>query len=117
MSARYGNPATLGFLIAQNCSVNTSGGRCGNSLQAAAFHGHGKALQILLDQGADLIGPRKFEDVPQAAIAGGCKGLVQRLLSREDTVSRCNLKVALLSLYYAGHNSAVFVLLDRDSLK
>ena len=117
LSARYGNPATLDFLIAQHCPVNTSGGRYGNNLQAAAFHGHGQALQILLDNGADPFGPGKFEDVLQAAIAGGCEDLIQRLLSREDIASRCNLKAALMSLSYAGHHSAVSVLLDRDNLK
>ena len=117
LSARYGNPATLKFLITQNCSVNTSGGRYGNPLQAAAFHGHGQALQILLDQGADPLGPGKFEDVLQAAIAGGHEDLIQCLLSREDIESRCNLKAALMSLCYAGHYSAVSVLLDRDNLK
>ena len=117
LSARYGNPTTLEFLIAQHCSVNTSGGRYGSPLQAAAFHGHGQALQILLDHGADPFGPGKFEDVLQAAIAGGCEDLVQRLLSREDIASRCNSKAALMSLCYAGHHSAVSVILDRDDLR
>ena len=117
MSARYGNPATLDFLIAQNSSVNTSGGRYGNPLQAAAFHGHGQALQILLDHGADPFAPGKFENVLQAAIAGCHEDLIQRLLSREDIVSRCNLKAALMSLCYAGHHSAVKILLDRDDFK
>lgn len=117
MSARYGNPATLEYLIAQHCSVNTSGGRYGNALQAAAFHGHGQALQILLDHGADPCAPGKFEDVLQAAIAGGHEDLIQRLLSREDVASRCNMKAALMALCYAGNHSAVNVLLDRDNLK
>ena len=117
LSARYGNPAIIEFLIAQNCSVDTSGGRYGNPLQAAAFYGHGKALQILLDHGANPLGPGKFEDVLQAAIAGGCEDLILRLLSREDIASRCNLKAALMSLCYAGHHSAVIALLDRDNLK
>ncbi len=117
LSARYGNSATLDFLIAQHCSVNISGGRYGNPLQAAAFHGHGQALQILLDHGADPFGPGKFEDVLQAAVAGGCEDLIQRLLSREDIASRCNLKAALMSLCYAGHHSAVTFSLDRDNLK
>ena len=117
LGARYGNAAILEYLIAQHCSVNTSGGRYGNPLQAAAFHGHGKALQILLDHGADPLGPGKFDDVLQAAIAGGCEDLIQHLLSREDIASRCNIKAALMSLCYAGHHSAVNVLLDRDNLK
>ena len=117
LSARYGNPATLEFLIAQRCSVNTSGGRYGNPLQAAAFHGHGKALQTLLDHGADPFGPGKFEDVLQAAIAGGQEDLVKHLLSREDIVSRCNSKAALMSLCYAGQHSAAIILLDRENLK
>lgn len=117
MSARCGNPATLDFLIAQNCSVNTSGGRYGNPLQAAAFHGHGQALRILLDHGADPFAPGKFEDVLQAAIAGGHEDLIERLLSREDVARRCNLKAALMSVCYAGHHSAVNVLLGRDYLK
>ena len=114
---RYGNPATLEFLIAQHRSVKTSGGCYGNPLQAAAFHGHGKALQILLDHGADPLGPGKFKDVLQAPIAGGCEDLVQRLLSRKDIASRSNLKAALMSLCYAGHHSGVSVLRDRDNLK
>lgn len=116
-SARYGNLATLEFLIAQHCSDDTTGGRYGNPLQAAAFHGYGQALQILLDHGADPSGPGKFEDVLQAAIAGGHEDLIQRLLSRENIASRCNSKAALMSLCYAGYHSAVSVLLDRDNLK
>lgn len=117
MSARYGNLAALDFLIAQHCSVNTSGGRYGNPLQAAAFHGHGQALQILLDHGANPFAPGTFEDVLQAAIAGGHEDLIQRLLSREDIASRCNLKAALMSPCYAGHHLAVNVLLARDDLR
>ena len=40
ISARHGNVATLKFLIEHGCSVDVSGGRYGNPLQAAAFHGH-----------------------------------------------------------------------------
>ena len=117
ISARYGNVATLRFLIGHDCSVDTSGGRYGNPLQAAAFHGHVEALQILLDHGADPFAAGKFEDVCQAAIAGGHEDLVQRLLSREDITSRCNLKAAFMSLCYAGNYSAVNFLLNRDNLK
>ena len=117
ISARYGNVATLNFLIGHDCSVDPSGGRYGNPLQAAAFHGHVEALQILLDHGADPLAAGKFEDVFQAAIAGGHEDLIQSLLSREDITSRCNLKAAFMSLCYAGNHSAVDLLLNRDNLK
>lgn len=117
ISARHGNADTLKFLIGQHCSVDTSGGRYGNPLQAAAFHGHVEALQILLDHGADPFAPGKNEDVFQAAIAGGHEDLIQRLLLREDIASRCNFEAALMSLCYAGNHSAVNLLLNRDNLK
>ena len=117
ISARYGNVATLNFLIGHGCSVGSSGGHYGNPLQAAAFHGHVEALQILLDHGADPFAAGRFEDVCQAAIAGGHEDLIQRLLSREDITSRCNLKAAFMSLCYAGNHSAVNLLLDRINLK
>ena len=117
ISARYGNVATLNFLIGQHCSVDTSGGRYGNPSQAAAFHGHVEALQVLLDHGADPFAPGKFEDVFQAAIAGGHEDLIQRLLSREDITSKCDLKAAFMSLCYTGNHSAVNLLLNRDNLK
>ena len=116
ISARHGNVTILDFLIGHDCPVNTSGGRYGNPLQAAAFHGHIEALQILLDHGADPFAAGKFEDVFQAAIAGGHEDLIQSLLSREDITSRCNLKAALMSLCYAGNHSAVNFLLNRDDL-
>ena len=117
ISARYGNVATLNFLIGHGCFVDPSGGRYGNPLQAAAFHGHVEVLQILLDHGADPFAVGKFEDVCQAAIAGGHEDLIQRLLSREDITSTCDLKAAFISLCYAGNHSAVNFLLNRDNLK
>lgn len=117
LSARYGNLAILDFLIAQGGSVNTSGGRYGNPLQAAAFHGHERALQYLLDHGADPTAPGRFEDVLQAAIAGGHENSIQYLLTCEDIISRCNLKAALMSVCYAGNHSAVTVLLNRNDLE
>ena len=117
VSARYGNVATLNFLIVHDCFVDPAGGHYGNPLQAAAFHGHVEALQILLDHGADPFAAGKFEDVCQAAIAGGHEDLIQRLLSREDITSRCNLKAAFMNLCYAGNHSAVNFLLNRDNLK
>ena len=117
ISARYGNLATLKFLIAQGSSVNTSGGRYGNPLQAAAFHGHERALQFLLDHGADPFAPGRFEDALQAAIAGGHDNSIQYLLSCEDVISKCNLKAALMSVSYAGNHSAVTFLLKRCDLK
>ena len=71
LSARFGNLTTLNFLIAKGTSVNTPGGRYGTPLQAAAFHGHDRVLQRLLEHGADPCASGKFEDVLQAAIAGG----------------------------------------------
>ena len=117
LSARCGNLAILEFLIAQGGSVNTSGGRYGNPLQAAAFHGHERALQYLLDHGADPSAPGRFEDVLQAAIAGGHESSIQYLLTCEDIISTCNLKEALMSVCYAGNHSAVTALLNRDDLK
>ena len=117
MSARYGKLATLRFLIAQGGSIDTSGGRYGSPLQAAAFHGHERAVQCLLDHGADPCAPGRFEDVLQAAIAGGHENLINSLLSRETIVSRCNLKAALMNVSYSGNLSAVNVLLNRDDLR
>ncbi|KAL4963354.1 uncharacterized protein BDV14DRAFT_210017 [Aspergillus stella-maris] len=73
----------------QKDMVNAQGGEYGNALQAASFQGHEKLVQILLDQGADILLDQgadvnaqggRYGNALQAASSGGHKELVQILL-------------------------------------
>ncbi|BDD63641.1 hypothetical protein MAP00_008510 [Monascus purpureus] len=63
--------------------VNTQGGSYGNALQAASEGGHEKAVQILLDRGADVNAQGGYYgNALQAASEGGHERIVQMLLDR-----------------------------------
>ena len=68
--------------------VNAQGGRYGNALQAASERGHEKAIQILLDKGAEVNAQGgEYGNALQAASQGGHDKVIQILLDNGAEVN------------------------------
>ncbi|KAJ5725195.1 NACHT nucleoside triphosphatase [Penicillium malachiteum] len=97
-------------------TVNIQGGYWGYALQAASFNGHEKAVQILLDRGADInIQYGNWGNALHAASFNGHEKVVQVLLDGGADVNIQHeywgniLQAASLN----GHEKVVQTLLDR----
>ena len=99
-------------------TVNAQGGYYGNALHAASFGGHEKAVQILLDQGADVNAQGGYYgNALQAASFGGHEKVVQMLLDQGadvNTQGGCYSN-ALQAVSLSGHEKVVQILLDQGA--
>ena len=57
-------------LLSRHVDLSGHHGFYGNALQAAAYNGHIRAVQMLLDRGASLSAPGRFAGAFQAALHG-----------------------------------------------
>ncbi|KAJ5155478.1 NACHT nucleoside triphosphatase [Penicillium capsulatum] len=99
-------------------AVNAQGGRLGNALQAASSEGHRRAVQILLDRGADVNAKcGEFGNALQAASFNGHKRVAQMLLDRGADVNAHGgfFDNALPAASWRAHEKVVRMLLDQGA--
>ena len=83
-----GGLKVIQLLLDQGADVNTLGGRFGNALQAAAYHGKIEVIQLLLDKGADVNSQGgMFGTVLQAAAYSGKTEVIQLLLDNGANIN------------------------------
>ena len=80
LSARYGKAEVLKFLLVRGAALNPLRGYYGSPLQAAAFHDHDEALNVLIEHEADPFTPGKFKNIVDAGVAGGHEKIIHVLL-------------------------------------
>ncbi|KAJ5185641.1 NACHT nucleoside triphosphatase [Penicillium cf. griseofulvum] len=99
-------------------TVNAQGGRLINALQAASFLGHEKAVQILLDHGADVNAQGgKYGNALYAALINRYEKLVQMLLDHGADVNAQGGEYSnpLYAASINGYEKLVQILLDHGA--
>ncbi|KAF7347071.1 NACHT domain protein [Mycena venus] len=75
-------------ILKQGINVNTLGGRYGNALQAACFHGHTETVRLLIVHGVDVdTSGGRYGNALQAASREGHTEIVRLLIERGANVN------------------------------
>lgn len=88
------------------------------ALRSAAWGGHGEAVRLLLDAGADVDGcDGEGRTALRAAAWGGHEEIVRTLLDYGAQVDRADSKgrTPLIAAAYMGHHEVVEILLDNNA--
>ncbi|XP_035507384.2 ankyrin repeat domain-containing protein 50 isoform X1 [Scophthalmus maximus] len=88
------------------------------ALRSAAWGGHGEAVRLLLDAGADVDGcDNEGRTALRAAAWGGHEEIVLTLLDYGAQVDKAdsNGRTPLIAAAYMGHHEAVEILLDHNA--
>ncbi|KZP31902.1 ankyrin, partial [Athelia psychrophila] len=116
-ASSHGLEKIVGRLLTNGVSVGAPGGKYGNALQAASYHGHDAiVVQLLLNRGANVNAPGgNFGSALQAASFMGPIDVVQLLLDHGAWVNEQGGQFgnALKAASYEGHESIVRLLLER----
>lgn len=110
--------ASRGENTAIHAALSARAGLLGNALQAAAYGGHEKVVQTLLDQGADInTRGGYFGNALQAAVWKGHEKVVQILLDQGADINSQGggFGSALQTAALGGHEKIVQNLLDQGA--
>ncbi|KAJ0418747.1 ankyrin repeat-containing domain protein [Aspergillus carlsbadensis] len=100
-------------LLSQIRDINIETSHFGNALQAAAFGGRVKMVQMVLDRGADVNSRGRYGTPLRAAALGGHDAVVNLLIEQGATAKGKNAN-ALQAAAFHGHLSTVGLLLESD---
>ena len=106
------------WLLNQGVEVNTKGGRFGNALQVASFHGDESIVWLLLDRGTEVnVRGGVYGSALQAASVGGHESVVRLLLNKGANINVDGgmFGSALQAASVNGHETVVQLLLDRGA--
>ncbi|KAF4879667.1 Myotrophin [Colletotrichum siamense] len=113
LSASWGRDDILEFLLMRGASVNTTEGHYGTPIQAASFHGNTRAVQVLIENGADPLAKGFFDTALHAAFSGGDEPTIQLLVDNDTCHKSTNLGTLIRAASYSGYHGALKSLLRR----
>lgn len=87
LAAAFGHERLVDTLVQFGANVNATGGKFGNSLQAACFYGHDGTVQELVNHGADPYAAGLFDSALTAACMGNHEGAAMLLLKTGSLVT------------------------------
>ncbi|KAF7980071.1 hypothetical protein HWV62_39860 [Athelia sp. TMB] len=105
-------------LIAEEAHIGAQGGRYGNALTAASYHGHDMAVQILLGHDADVNAQGGiYQNALQAASCRGKYAIARQLLERgaEPNAQGGQHGTALKAALDNGHDEVARLLLNSGA--